>query len=968
MKTLTSAAQTMLATDTGTEPYLVIAVEWTPGSISLYSDKDKIIQASDITESLTDNGPSQSMNVVLDDTDGTIKASIDAKDCHKVKVTVYQGFTGLDASDRFVIYHGRVMTPFTWGEKDRTVQFDISSEIDSFEVGFSPEEGQLDFVNPEYIGQPWPLVFGEPLHVPAQKTSNSIAGTTLDELCVPDQTLQWKIEQLRIGYFNESYIMYFFRKVADGAFMLAPPVEDIIAYYVEVLMEERNMMAMVYAQMQVIAFWNNKQAAGVDVEKEIVNETFALNQFSLVSRAIQAKKEQAMRMVQMATFKYNTMKEANAKVVEAYNNMRKIYATYIAVQNEICKESLCALSSIRVQNGRNFPQATPTDVYIGDVKFRGSFDGDVFTFVDAPTAKLYDITLDTWRMDDAACAPEDDSINGLNLFWLTEYVSLVGLYILVKKRGTEERHILKVERQVGLKVYFTLVMWPDNTPEAGPTIDGAIGKLKEIPFVPTPWGGTLPADLFTSEWRESEWNQPEPARLLSIINAIPFGVNAEDFQNLAQLVFLAPHDKLGDLFIIDPTPRDIYTIIGEDVEMIIEASGMVHNSWLNYDIPYPEVPTTMFWKAEVGSALRMATEDCALYICNILPSTILQVSAWRVLPNGSRVFVPVPSQYYVKNESAALGTITVTSLTFPTDLKNIAGEGWEDQPYVTLRSSVGPNVCDIIQHLIETYTACTVDSSFATLAAQFRDGSDELYPAHFALFDRPNVIDEINLIAHEARCALIRRGDVFTIKYLSETPTSAKTLTRDDIDSESHYTMVCPSTDAIITRYVATFNESYLPLEPTIKQPRVIVRHNVAKYGMRTEEVAYHIYNDRELVLKSATFWAIRQSNSWKTLSFSTFLTHLDLEVLDCITINVPGIASAPVKTVIQDITYSSESNTVNVTVECPVKIGSMEEYAFYWPASADADAVFPTELEIEQGYAGGYGPGSGVTGNIDDC
>lgn len=966
MKTLTPAADTLINTLTGTEPFSVVVVEWSPGATSVYTDKDKIISINELSQVLTDSGPSSSLQIVLDDTDGTIKQQIDTKDCHKAKATVYQSFEGMDASDRFVIMRGRIMTPFTWGEKDRTVQFDISSEIDSFEVGFSPEEGQLDFVNPEFVGKPWPLVFGSPLHVPAQKTSNSLSGTTLDELCIPDQTLEWKLEQLRIGYFNEAYLMYFFRKVADGAFMLAPPVEDIITYYVQVLLEERQIMAVVYQQLAVCNRIEDLVAIGKDLKDDLLNERLKLDALSISSRAIQVKKEQAMRYVQMATFKYNTMKDANYKVVEAYRNMSKIYATRVEIQNQLCKESQCAVNSIRVQNGKNFPQNETLDLYINDVKFRGSFDGELFTFVDTPTAKLHDIEVAPWQLDDDACAPEDTTINGLNLFWLKEYVSLTGLYLLVKKRGTDELHVIKVERQVGLKVYFTLITWPDSTPEAGPSIDSAIGRLKEIPFVPTPWGGTLPADLFSNDWRESEWNQPQPARLLAIINAIPGGVNAEDFQNLAQLVFLAPHDKLGDLVIMDPTPRDIYTIVGEDIETILEASGMVHAAWLDHDIPYIEVPERLYWKATVGSNVRLATEDCALYICNILPSQIVQVSAYRTLENGSRILSPVPSQYYIKNEDANLGTINVTSLTFPTDLPNIAGEGWEGQPYVTLTSSVGPNVVDIIQHLIETYTSCTVDSSFATVKALFKDGDDELYPAHFALFDRPNVLTEINRIAYEARCALIRNGDVFSIVYLSAEPDSVRTIDTTKVDAESHYTMVFPNTDDVTTRCVASFKEDYLPSD--YPDPKVVLRHNVSKYGMRSKDIEYHIYNDRSLVLKSATFWMIRDSNSWKELSFTTFLNNLDLEVLDCITIDLPGISNDPVKALIHGITYNTTDFTLSITVQCPVKIGEMDAYPFYWPANLAEDETFPTQVEIEDGYAGGFGPGSGVTGNIDDC
>jgi len=430
---------------------------------------------------------------------------------------------------------------------------------------------------------------------------------------------------------------------------------------------------------------------------------------------------------------------------------------------------------------------------------------------------------------------------------------------------------------------------------------------------------------------------------------------------LGKLVYLDGIWRQGDLILATPGPRDIFTIIGPDVAHVVETSPVPLRSWFDRDIPFEEWPASAEWKADVGSTVGQTAKDCIVYICNILPSTIKSVNAYRQLPSGKRVFAAVPSDYYIKNESANLGTIDVTALTFPIALENLE-EGWEDDVYVTLTSSVGPNVVDIIQHLLETYTTGSVNSAnFAAVKAKFKSGSDELYPAHFALFDRPNVLDEVKRIAWEARCGVYQVGSEFFLKYLSEEPTNDGTFTLEDIDNVDHYTVEYNSTDALVTRMVASYNPNYLPLEQNKKPYNVTLRHNVKKYGLHSSDELFHIYNDKELVLKSATFWLIRKANTWQRVSFTTFLKHLKFDIFDCITL-------FGTKNTVVETHYDTKDNSLSFVIERPVKAGETSLYPYYWPAQLPANTLFPTVVEIEKGYAGGYGPGAGVTGTINDC
>ena len=151
MKTLTSAAETAIEKKYGVELITVVEIFWNVDSPTYYADKDvdgilgKILQHSPLESILTsDNVQTYTANVTLDDTDGSIKAIIESTDVHKKSANIYQFVNGTDFTlDKILVYSGEITTPFTWGEGERSITFNISSEIESFEIGFSPEESQL---------------------------------------------------------------------------------------------------------------------------------------------------------------------------------------------------------------------------------------------------------------------------------------------------------------------------------------------------------------------------------------------------------------------------------------------------------------------------------------------------------------------------------------------------------------------------------------------------------------------------------------------------------------------------------------------------------------------------------------------------------------------------------------------------------------------------------------------------------
>ena len=148
----------------------------------------------DNTVKISEGGENASVEITMDDTDGSIKAILDANDIHKRPVWIYQWFEGLDLSDMFLIFKGQVNSPITWDEGNRQVVFTIMSLIESVEIGFSIEEG--NFPNPPYflIGKAWPLAFGTTVNVPALRTNNLYVGTLASGVGISDFTIPLKIQ------------------------------------------------------------------------------------------------------------------------------------------------------------------------------------------------------------------------------------------------------------------------------------------------------------------------------------------------------------------------------------------------------------------------------------------------------------------------------------------------------------------------------------------------------------------------------------------------------------------------------------------------------------------------------------------------------------------------------------------------------------------------------------------------------
>jgi len=212
-RSISSVALNKLAQKRGVEPILIVGIQWTANGIyKLYGDREiadhpevqpAIIELGELDSilAISLNESNDGMTLVLDDEDGAIKAIIDNNDIHTRDVIVYQWFAEMDWDDKFTIFRGKINSPISWRESDRTVSFSAVSQLEDREVGFSLEEG--DFPESgldDLIGKPWPECFGTTVHTKALQIDHKHHGSTAEAFGLADFTIPHRIDAITAIY------------------------------------------------------------------------------------------------------------------------------------------------------------------------------------------------------------------------------------------------------------------------------------------------------------------------------------------------------------------------------------------------------------------------------------------------------------------------------------------------------------------------------------------------------------------------------------------------------------------------------------------------------------------------------------------------------------------------------------------------------------------------------------------------
>jgi hypothetical protein len=372
--------------------------------------------------------------------------------------------------------------------------------------------------------------------------------------------------------------------------------------------------------------------------------------------------------------------------------------------------------------------------------------------------------------------------------------------------------------------------------------------------------------------------------------------------------------------------------------------GGSSESWQAYE----DMESANFVWKPAGTEVFIEGEAEILYIVSLIPGTVDSVAAYKLMPTGRSLLMEVPSEYYTIYETDYDG-YNVVEIGFDKKLSSF-DDSWNDDIYVSFTSDEGPNPVDIIEWLLDKYTNLTFDTT------SFNDVKTKManYPCNFWVKERKNVLDLIHDIAYQTRCAIYIRNNVVYIKYLSEEPTSVRTITESDIIANSFQVFISETED-IYTKHIINWQKTEAPIESDADiNLQIVLKHNVPKYGIAEQDWNYYTQNTYDTILKSATFWLIRASHTWKRVEFETPLKHLDLDIFDCVTLDIAQFSATPIKVVIESTTYNPDSNTIRFECWTPIVAGTNQEYTWAWPAYQTAALRFP--LEEEEGWAGdGY-------------
>lgn len=177
-RSMTGAALTQSLVKTAQEPIIVAKIEWDSGT-KYYCDKTYTFGVHACSPTILSFGSCKSsapqssigsittMELTLDDTDGTLKAITNTDWVEGTHVKIFHQFPGLADEDAVVLIDGKVVSDIVWHEGERTLTITIESDTTSKQFGFAAVSGDWPNLHEEAVGKPWPFCFGSPRMVPA---------------------------------------------------------------------------------------------------------------------------------------------------------------------------------------------------------------------------------------------------------------------------------------------------------------------------------------------------------------------------------------------------------------------------------------------------------------------------------------------------------------------------------------------------------------------------------------------------------------------------------------------------------------------------------------------------------------------------------------------------------------------------------------------------------------------------------
>ncbi len=340
-----------------------------------------------------------------------------------------------------------------------------------------------------------------------------------------------------------------------------------------------------------------------------------------------------------------------------------------------------------------------------------------------------------------------------------------------------------------------------------------------------------------------------------------------------------------------------------------------------------------------GTTVRLYADEKIYYAISCVPGTIKQVTSFIHAKGDDFPQVVSTSLWHQENwdlGNGLIGVVLVIHNALSKEFNPQLEAQWSDTIFTVFESSIGPNTADVLKYIIETYSDKSINGYTSTKTYLTN------YPSDFAIYNRPNIIDALQDISWQARCSITYKNEVFNLNYLPAIQTSRDTITTADI-LENTLSIEYTDTENIITKMVCVWEESGMQKEPN----ELILRNNISKYGTKSRNYDFYIYNYVDAVLKSGTFWLTKYSNTWKRVKFETPITKLALETMDYITLDIERLSNSSVVCLIESVEYNSDKHSLVFTCFVPVKAGQMGEYVYSYPSNLSSTLTYPSNDEF---------------------
>ena len=376
------------------------------------------------------------------------------------------------------------------------------------------------------------------------------------------------------------------------------------------------------------------------------------------------------------------------------------------------------------------------------------------------------------------------------------------------------------------------------------------------------------------------------------------------------------------------TPTQIYEL------RVIGGAG---EAWRNLG----DISDSSFKWLPAGTRVHLESSSTRVHVVSLVPGIVTGVYAYRTF-GDTKQLTELPGTYYEVVETD-YGDLTAVEIHLDRSLKSYPDEKWEEKLYVKFDSDVGPNPVDVIEWIVDRYTDFTIDAaSFAAVHTSLTN-----YPCNYYHASKTNVFAVLNQIAYEARCALTITDNVVKLTYLPLEPTTVKSFTGADIIAGS-FSFLHSRTEELVTSHAVTwepYGASLLSTDTHIR--KFTIENNVNRYGYFGTGRTYDTITNETQAIKTATFWNIRESNTWRLVQFSTTLEHMNLELFDAIDLNIDAFPN--VKVVVIGMSIDPAAGTVQLLCWTPVLSGTTEEYLWAWPSQKNPLLKYPqANREVE--------------------